>query len=95
MPFPQAALEKRLTVCCFLGAGAPKGSRACSSCLEVYVGAFSAFFNFIQLTEARRGRSLLNRRCRWMMFCLTATRPSPWTSLGPWNLGSHGRFAAL
>eukprot|EP00913_Durusdinium_trenchii_P022961 g21560.t1 len=32
----QAALEKRLTVCCFLG---------------VYVGAFSAFFNFFQLTE--------------------------------------------
>lgn len=54
MPFPQAALEKRLTVCCFLGAGAPKGSRACSSCLEVYVGAFSAFFNFFQLTEAGR-----------------------------------------
>lgn len=58
----QAALEKRLTVCCFLG---------------VYVGAFSAFFNFFQLTEVddvlldREGSFTLDfsRPLEWIMTC--------------------------
>lgn len=53
----QAALEKRLTVCCFLG---------------VYVGAFSAFFNFFQLTEVDD-------------VLLIAKAPSLWTFRGRWN----------
>jgi len=58
----QAALEKRLTVCCFLG---------------VYVGAFSAFFNFFQLTEVDnfdldRGSKFtldFSRPLEWIMTC--------------------------
>jgi len=58
----QAALEKRLTVCCFLG---------------VYVGAFSAFFNFFQLTEVDdvlldRGSAFtldFSRPLEWIMTC--------------------------
>jgi len=59
----QAALEKRLTVCCFLG---------------VYVGSFSAFFNFFQLTEATCTPG-------WMMSFLIAKAPSLWTFRGRWN----------
>lgn len=58
----QAALEKRLSVCCFLG---------------VYVGAFSAFFNFFQLTEVddmalKREENFtldLARPIEWILTC--------------------------
>jgi len=58
----RAALEKRLTVCCFL---------------NTYVGFFSAFFNFFQLTQvddailpANDGFTMdLARPIEWIMTC--------------------------
>eukprot|EP00930_Biecheleria_cincta_P031915 TRINITY_DN22130_c0_g3_i1.p1 TRINITY_DN22130_c0_g3~~TRINITY_DN22130_c0_g3_i1.p1 ORF type:complete len:781 (-),score=173.96 TRINITY_DN22130_c0_g3_i1:49-2391(-) len=59
----QAALEKRLTVCCFLG---------------VYVGSFSAFFNFFQLTEV--DNFMLDRQSS---FTLDFSRPLEWMMTCP------------
>lgn len=57
----RAALEKRLTTCCFI---------------SIYVSCFSAFFNFFQLTEIQRlvlpvqGFTLdLARPVEWVMTC--------------------------
>lgn len=57
----RAALEKRLTTCCFL---------------SIYVACFSSFFNFFQLTEIQRfalpvkGFTLdLARPIEWVMTC--------------------------
>eukprot|EP00930_Biecheleria_cincta_P031914 TRINITY_DN22130_c0_g1_i1.p1 TRINITY_DN22130_c0_g1~~TRINITY_DN22130_c0_g1_i1.p1 ORF type:complete len:768 (-),score=143.28 TRINITY_DN22130_c0_g1_i1:146-2449(-) len=58
-----AALEKRLTVCCFLG---------------VYVGSFSAFFNFFQLTEV--DNFVLDRESS---FTLDFSRPLEWCMTCP------------
>ncbi|CAE8645018.1 unnamed protein product [Polarella glacialis] len=59
----QASLEKRLTVCCFL----------CT-----YVGAFSAFFNFFQLTEVDNFE--LDRETN---FTLDFARPLEWIMTCP------------